>query len=190
MTKRDATLVTPVGLAEIAELLDVREATAWQWHKRGILPPARWVVARKECWEKSEIVRWAESTGRLQPAMRALTIRQPWASLITQGLRDVENRTWRTNIRGRIAIHAAKPPPGAAHADLIREYNLSDMPTSAILGTVEIVDCVRDYPSKWAEPGTWQFVLRDARPLPVPILNVSGRLSFWPLSDDIAASLA
>jgi hypothetical protein len=104
-------------------------------------------------------------------------------------LRDVENRTWRTNIRGRIAIHAAKPAPTTVHADLIREYNLSDMPTSAILGSVEIVDCVQGHSSKWAEPGHWQFVLQDASALAVPI-PCPGPLSFWPVPDDIATQLA
>ena len=42
----------------------------------------------------------------------AISIRQPWASLIIEGssgiYKDVENRTWTTRIRGLIAIHAAK----------------------------------------------------------------------------------
>ena len=38
--------------------------------------------------------------------MRKLTIRQPWASLIICGEKDVENRTWTTRYRGELAIHA------------------------------------------------------------------------------------
>jgi len=38
--------------------------------------------------------------------MKALTISQPWASLIASGEKFVENRTWRTNYRGPLAIHA------------------------------------------------------------------------------------
>ena len=30
----------------------------------------------------------------------------------------------------------------------------------------EIVDCVREHPSKWAAPGHWHFVLANSRPLP------------------------
>lgn len=43
--------------------------------------------------------------------MKALTIRQPWASLIALGVKTIETRSWRTNYRGPIAIHAgiAKP---------------------------------------------------------------------------------
>jgi len=40
--------------------------------------------------------------------MKALSIRQPWASLIMAGIKPVENRTWKTNFRGRIWIHAGK----------------------------------------------------------------------------------
>lgn len=38
--------------------------------------------------------------------MYALTIKQPWASAIMAGLKRVENRTWRTDYRGPLAIHA------------------------------------------------------------------------------------
>lgn len=38
--------------------------------------------------------------------MRAITIRQPWAQLIAEGSKDVENRTWSTRWRGPLLIHA------------------------------------------------------------------------------------
>jgi len=40
--------------------------------------------------------------------MKALSIRQPWADLIARGIKDVENRTWSTKVRGIILIHAGK----------------------------------------------------------------------------------
>lgn len=47
--------------------------------------------------------------------MKALSIKQPWASLICTprqdnpllGIKDIENRTWRTHFRGKIYIHAS-----------------------------------------------------------------------------------
>ena len=44
--------------------------------------------------------------------MKALTIRQPWASLIVEGVKTVETRSWNTKHRGSLAIHAGlyKPP--------------------------------------------------------------------------------
>ena len=37
-----------------------------------------------------------------------LSVRQPWAWLLCEGLKDVENRNWRTNYRGELFIHAGK----------------------------------------------------------------------------------
>ena len=38
--------------------------------------------------------------------MKTLSVRQPWANLIVRGIKDIENRSWKTNFRGRILIHA------------------------------------------------------------------------------------
>lgn len=43
--------------------------------------------------------------------MKALTLYQPWASLIACGVKTIETRSWATNYRGPIAIHAAKTVP-------------------------------------------------------------------------------
>lgn len=39
--------------------------------------------------------------------MKTLSVRQPWASLLVSGLKDIENRTWAPNYKGRILIHAS-----------------------------------------------------------------------------------
>jgi activating signal cointegrator 1 len=43
--------------------------------------------------------------------MRALTLTQPWASLVARGAKRVETRSWSTAYRGPVAIHAAKGLP-------------------------------------------------------------------------------
>lgn len=43
--------------------------------------------------------------------MKALTLTQPWASLVALGVKSIETRSWATNYRGPIAIHAAKGHP-------------------------------------------------------------------------------
>ena len=43
--------------------------------------------------------------------MKALTIWQPWASLIARGVKQYETRSWATKYRGPIAIHAAMKNP-------------------------------------------------------------------------------
>lgn len=43
--------------------------------------------------------------------MKTLSLTQPWATLVAIGAKRIETRSWRTNYRGRIAIHAAKGFP-------------------------------------------------------------------------------
>ena len=47
--------------------------------------------------------------------MKALTLHQPWATLIALGVKTIETRSWRTNYRGPIAIHAGLHAPGVSN---------------------------------------------------------------------------
>lgn len=134
--------------------------------------------------------------------MKALSIKQPWASLIASGIKNIENRTWKTNFRGRIYIHASSKP--ASWDDLnsqqrklvgindCRQWDLY----SAIIGEVDIVDCVINHESIWAEKSEfspyqedgvpnegmkpiYNWVLENAVLYDKPILNVKGKLSLW-----------
>ena len=77
--------------------------------------------------------------------MRALTIRQPWASLIICGEKDVENRTWTIRYRGVVAIHA-----GQRFDRDLQPWQRSivaridDFPRGAIIGVVELMNVIRD----------------------------------------------
>lgn len=133
--------------------------------------------------------------------MKTLSIRQPWANLIVHGIKDIENRSWRTNYRGRVLVHA---PAKADRPDFSiqqafrtdwdirckcsflhtdpKEYTetiLSGIPTNAIIGSVEITDCIRDSDSPWAETDCWNWVLRNPVLFDQPILGVKGKLGFW-----------
>ena len=78
------------------------------------------------------------------PDLKALTIRAPWAWAIAQGWKRVENRSWSTNYRGRIAIHAAVSKESDADAAATFAALGIEPPTEfvrgAIIGTVELVD--------------------------------------------------
>lgn len=69
--------------------------------------------------------------------MKALTISQPFASLIADGFKWVENRRWPTNYSGPLAIHAGK---GTQYLD--RE-ELADYPTGCVVATAVLVACVQ-----------------------------------------------
>lgn len=78
------------------------------------------------------------------PDLKALTIRAPWAWAIAQGWKRVENRSWSTKFRGRIAIHAAVSKESDADAAATFAALGIEPPTEfvrgAIIGTVELVD--------------------------------------------------
>jgi hypothetical protein len=84
--------------------------------------------------------------------MKALTIWQAWASLAALGPKENETRGWATQYRGRLAIHAAARPvkpdelhlPGIIPAlESVGIGQVEDLPLSAILGVVWLVDCIR-----------------------------------------------
>ena len=121
----------------------------------------------------------------------ALSIRQPWASLILLAGKDIENRTWETRVRGPILIHAAKGMTKkeyiearafASFATCILDpvrldvLELAHLPRGGIIGSVNLVDCVYQSDSPWFQ-GPYGFVLRDPKPL--PFVPVKGQLGFF-----------
>jgi hypothetical protein len=102
-----------------------------------------------------------------------LTIRQPWASAVLHAGKDVENRTWATEYRGRLWIHAglakgrAEPDAWAeAHGLWLPEERL---PRGVIIGSVQLVDIVQDADSPWALADHYHWVLRRPRVLVRPV---------------------
>ncbi len=72
--------------------------------------------------------------------MKALTIKQPWASLIIEGYKKYEFRSWKTNYRGKILIHAGLSLEKDVQ-ERFKDYNL-DYQLGYIIGEAEIVDCI------------------------------------------------
>ena len=106
----------------------------------------------------------------------ALTVRQPWASLIMAGIKDIENRSWRTNYRGQLFIHAGLTIDRETMSQ--HGHLLSDYPCGVILGTVELIDCLLNYDSPWAETNQWHWVVRKPRFLDTPVV-AKGKLGLW-----------
>ena len=73
--------------------------------------------------------------------MKVLTIKQPWATLIMQGDKRFEFRSWKTKYRGELLIHAGKGVDKEAMKRLAK-YVPEDLPSGKILGKVKLVDCV------------------------------------------------
>ena len=73
--------------------------------------------------------------------MKVLTIKQPWASLIIDGYKEYEFRSWKTNYRGKILIHAGLSLEKNIN-NKFRLYNLK-YEYGCIMGEAELVDCIR-----------------------------------------------
>ncbi|MBZ0186633.1 MAG: ASCH domain-containing protein [Candidatus Obscuribacterales bacterium] len=133
-----------------------------------------------------------------QFALKALTLRQPWAASVFIAGKDFENRFWPARVRGTIAIHVSKDQPKTTfdggvrfvHALLrkqgktnIRFDSLDKLPRGAIIGVVDLVDCVSQSDSPWFE-GPLGFKLSNPRLLQKPI-PTSGKRRFWKVSKGV-----
>ena len=112
----------------------------------------------------------------------ALSVRQPWAWLIVNRWKPVENRTWPTKVRGWVAIHASQKIDRAGYEWVRSEFPHIEMPPVAALecgglvGQALLEDCVSDYYSRWFR-GPYGFVFADAMSL--PFVPCRGQLGFF-----------
>jgi hypothetical protein len=117
--------------------------------------------------------------------MKALTLYPIWAWLVIHGPKRIENRTWRTTHRGRLAIHAGKSQP---HEGDIRArlWDLGlivpdPLPRQQILGTIDLIDVVAYGPEVAADPfaeGPFCWILKEPQALSVPI-SCRGFCALW-----------
>lgn len=136
--------------------------------------------------------------------MFALTISQPYASLIDTGKKWVENRSWETKYRGPLAIHAGKG------TQYLTSSQLAAYPTGVVLAVADLVGCVHidrlrlmaDVRPKeritatnwyWSEilrhqytEGPWCWLLSNVRRLEFPF-PCRGAQGLWrlPQSEDL-----
>lgn len=117
-----------------------------------------------------------------------LSIRQPWASAVVLGLKDVENRGWRPAFAPpfRLLIHATarsdprwRATPQAALIGQIRPASLWKHVHGLIIGVVTVADIVTGSASPWANPDArFHWLLTDAAVLDEPV-PARGRLNLW-----------
>ena len=112
--------------------------------------------------------------------MKALSLRQPWASLIAEGRKTIETRTWRTRYRGPLAIHASARP-------------YEDLPTGGIVAVTWLYGC-RPMEETDEEDacitlfdGAYAWLLANVEP--VPLIPCKGMLGLWTPPDDILRML-
>ena len=150
--------------------------------ERGDIPPVF-----SGGWEKCPELRCPHNRYGIA-GMKVLSVIMPWPWLILKWKKDVENRSWRTNYRGRILIHASKKPDpdhmgklgniiGPITAEKLKEWaEINKKWCGHIVGSVELVDCVQHSASPWAEPGMWHWVLKNPKLFkePIPARGMQG----------------
>lgn len=150
--------------------------------------------------------------------MKAITLHQPWASLIAQGYKQYETRSWTTNYRGLLLIHAGKRPMDdtgelLCHvikrsavggklfmSDTLTGYRKEDYPLGCIVAVCQLADCIRmdwEFISQqtgvervvgWWETGRFAWELKDIKALPTPIPAI-GKQGLWIPSSELVEKL-
>lgn len=136
--------------------------------------------------------------------VRGLSLTQPYASAIVLGVKSIETRSFRTNYRGLVAIHASARMPRSGK-DMVDADGIGglipirweDLPTGAIIGVARLYDCVPtarlvgviaehaterqlgDY-----SPGRWAWLLHEVVRLPTPI-PYKGMLGLWSVEENV-----
>ncbi len=129
----------------------------------------------------------------------ALSIKQPWATLLLHGLKSIEIRRWATARRGRILIHAARVPDASATAwaAVPRALRGAAEVVGGLVGSCEVVDCIPyrtpeafaadqprhlNDPAWFAPPVLYGFVM--THPKPMPFRPYPGWVRFFPIKEN------
>lgn len=135
---------------------------------------------------------------KISTEIRALSLLRPYSTLLAEGLKTIEIRTWRTNYRGWVLLHTS----GSTAEDYeLETWGLlpEECPRSAIVGAARLTHCVEyssarmwqrdeenhccfgvDY-SSWLRAGKAPIghVMVDPIAFDEPILDVGGALNYW-----------
>lgn len=117
--------------------------------------------------------------------MKAISLKQPWATWIREGHKTIESRTWSTKHRGPLLICASKQPDHYAMAG----RQPRDFPLGCMICVAELVDCrlmTRDDEEAarcmW-ESGRWAWILKHVRS--VKQVPIKGQLGLYDVADEL-----
>lgn len=138
--------------------------------------------------------------------MKTLSLIQPWATLIALGEKKIETRSWKTNYRGPLLIHAGMKLNKricclVPFVNVLNNHDIvftTDFPKGSIIAKCELVDCLKivdaDFVSAKLEngyivdgnenefgdytPGRYAWILENVEVLKDPI-PAKGKLGLW-----------
>lgn len=129
----------------------------------------------------------------ITPDLRIITIKQPFANLIVDGIKDVENRSWpfpsTLDLPTTIAVHAG--------ARLDPKSSAEDLPRSCVVGLVDVVSCHRSdvvrcprcrTVSPWAIAGQHHWMLENPVKFAEPV-PARGRMGLMPVDSELFAAI-
>lgn len=137
--------------------------------------------------------------------MRGLSLTQPWATAVALLLKGWETRSWYTNYRGELALHAAKGFPGWAKEFAVEEMTIGripkqQLPLGAVIAVCELtqvkrtqdlvgeISAVEKMYGDYSE-GRWAFKLEKVRVLKNPV-PVRGALGLWPVEWELHRAIS
>lgn len=128
--------------------------------------------------------------------IKVLTVKQPWAHLIVDNIKDVENRTWQTKYRGELYIHTSKNSFDFWALDYIK--NIDNLlyqyvvdyfgvrnnkitkhmeQFGSIIGKTNIINILDNSYSVWAMEDSFHWMLKNSSRInPIPC---KGKLNIW-----------
>lgn len=128
--------------------------------------------------------------------MKVLSLREPWATLIMENKKLIETRSWKTNYRGELYIHASStriPKGWKDNKGLMSLVDFNNLNFGNIICKCKLVDCIymtREYvedvkknnPQEYIcgeyNEGRYAWILEDIEALDTPI-KVKGHLGIW-----------
>lgn len=133
--------------------------------------------------------------------MKVLSLREPWATLIKDKKKFVETRSWKTNYRGELYIHASMTKIDKStreRGELLDLLGTEEFLYGYIICKCTLVDCVymtqeyvddmknnyyQEYICGEYKEGRYAWIMKDIEPLREPI-NAKGKLGIWNYFDE------
>ena len=107
--------------------------------------------------------------------MKVLTIKDPWASMILNGKKTIETRTWKTKHRGLVILHASKKPHSKISGKIFA--------VARIVGCVPMTKGHEEKACCEVYPRAFSWILTDVRP--TELKEIKGKLGLWELNAEI-----
>ena len=128
--------------------------------------------------------------------MKVLSLTEPYATLIKNGIKTIETRSWNTNYRGELYIHASStkiPKEYRENKKLMSLINIENLNYGKIICSVELMDCIKmtddfinniqnnnkkDFICGVYSVGRYAWIFKNMKILENPIL-AKGHLGIW-----------